>query len=117
MTIKPAQIARAAEIIREHAQATSGGAYSSLCWFDADVDLRHALRSHYGMYERDDCDARADARWIADMSPSLGMRLADLVEALNHAVVQPEHVAVAKAASRAIAQEILDNALCSRLGL
>lgn len=116
MTLTPKEITRAADLIREHAQATSGGA-EHLTWFEADVDLYTALRGTFGMYERGDCDAVADARWIADMSPSIGMRLADLVEALNHVVVQPEHVAVAKAASRAIAQEILDNALCSRLGL
>ena len=113
MALTPKEITRAADLIREHAQATSGGA-EHLTWFEADVDLHNALRGGYGMYERGDCDVRADARWIADMSPSIGVHLADLmrlVAARHTGKPSPEMVAV-----RAIAQEVLDNALCERLG-
>lgn len=113
MALNRKEITGAADLIRQHAQATSGGT-EHLTWFDADVDLRNTLRSGYGMYERDDCDVQADARWIADMSPSLGMALADLIDAVNSHQTggkpSPELVQV-----RLICQEILDNAVCARI--
>ena len=113
MELDPKEIAEAADLIREHARTTSGGG-ESLTWFEADADLRGALQGTYGMYERGDCDVYADARWIADMSPSLGVHLADLIDLINAAYTKgkpsPELIKV-----RAICQEILDNAVCARI--
>lgn len=66
MALSPEEVARAADLVREHARATSGGG-ETLTWFEADADLRNALRGTYGMYDAGNGDVYADARWIADM--------------------------------------------------
>lgn len=70
-------LCKAAETLRERAEDAGSGTM----WFDADIDLRNALRGTFGCYDAGNADVAADARWIATMHPGVGLALADHLDA------------------------------------
>ena len=90
---------RAAALLRERAE----DAGSATMWFDADVDLRNALRGTFGCYDAGNADVAADARWIATMHPGVGLAIADWLEWVSARRVPFRH-------ALAVARQILGEA-------
>ena len=70
---------RAAALLRERAEAVRSHQrdMSMDLWFEADVDLRAAIR---GQFKGNATSAPDDARWIALMHPGVGLALADWLD-------------------------------------
>lgn len=77
-----AELRRAAETLRGRA---GGVMRHGDGWFDADIDLRNAIR---GTFLGNQDSAPDDARWIAMMAPGLGVALADVLEACADGVAR-----------------------------
>lgn len=88
------RLTEAAEHLRHRArgvmQHSPSPNYTSACfeadspdhtpaWFEADVDLRNAIR---GTFQGNHASAPDDARWIALMSPQVGLAMADVLDSL-----------------------------------
>ena len=72
-----AELRRAAETLRFRAESVMAHNGGDDLWFEADVDLRNAIR---GTFLGNKASAPDDARWIALMSPGVGLALADWLD-------------------------------------
>ena len=71
---------RAATVLRERAEAVTAHNGGKDLWFEADIDLRIAIRTQFPGNAK---SAREDAKWIELMTPTVGLALADWLDTMH----------------------------------